>query len=85
MVGPIAQKQGKGGFVTTIVWFRDDLRLADNPALAWAAERGDVIALYIYDDATEGLRALGGASVGGSASRWTHSTDPCVGWGQIAD
>ena len=47
--------------MTTIVWFRDDLRLADNPALAWAAERGDVIALYIYDDATEGLRALGGA------------------------
>ena len=47
--------------MTTIVWFRDDLRLSDNPALSWATERGDVVALYIYDDATDGLRGLGGA------------------------
>lgn len=29
---------------TTVVWFRDDLRLHDHPALAAAHERGDVIA-----------------------------------------
>lgn len=47
--------------MTSIVWFRDDLRLADNPALSWAAKQGPLIALYLYDDATAGLRPLGGA------------------------
>lgn len=41
-----------------ILWFRNDLRVADNPALAAAAETGaPVIALYIFDD-----RHMGGAS-----------------------
>ncbi len=44
-----------------IVWFRRDLRLADNPALTRAAESGKpVIALYI--DETDKARALGAAS-----------------------
>ena len=35
----------------TIVWFRQDLRLEDNPALAAAAERGaPVIPLFILDE-----------------------------------
>jgi deoxyribodipyrimidine photo-lyase len=43
-----------------IVWFRQDLRLADNPALRAAAQTGaPIIALFILDD---GGRALGGAS-----------------------
>ncbi len=47
----------------TIVWFRQDLRLADNPALARAAKSGaPVLALYVLDDETEGPWRLGGAS-----------------------
>jgi len=44
-----------------LVWFRDDLRLADHPALAAAARsRRPVIAVYILDESTE--RPLGGAA-----------------------
>jgi deoxyribodipyrimidine photo-lyase len=46
-----------------IVLFRSDLRLADNPALAFAAEAGHpVLPVYIHDEATPGLRRLGGAA-----------------------
>jgi deoxyribodipyrimidine photo-lyase len=31
----------------TLVWLRNDLRVADNPALAAAAERGSVVAVYL--------------------------------------
>ncbi|HWA63740.1 MAG TPA: deoxyribodipyrimidine photo-lyase, partial [Caulobacteraceae bacterium] len=45
-----------------IVWFRKDLRLADNPALAAAAASGaPVIPLFILGDG-DGVRAPGGAS-----------------------
>jgi deoxyribodipyrimidine photo-lyase len=46
----------------TIVWFRNDLRLQDNPALCAAAERGEVIPVYIIDNAAAGQWAMGGAS-----------------------
>ncbi len=46
-----------------LVWFRLDLRLADNPALAAAAKSGKpVIPIYIHDPASEGSWAAGGAS-----------------------
>jgi deoxyribodipyrimidine photo-lyase len=45
----------------TLVWFRQDLRIADNPALLAAARRGAVIPLYILDDTREGSWSLGGA------------------------
>ena len=46
-----------------IVWFRDDLRLADNPALTAAAQSGrPLICLYVFDEASQGLRPLGGAA-----------------------
>ena len=48
--------------MTTIVWFRQDLRIGDNPALAAAARRGPVVPLYILDEG--GRRPLG------AASRW---------------
>ncbi len=49
----------------SIVWLRDDLRLADNPALTAAAERGGpVVLLYLLDEVSEGIRPLG------AASRW---------------
>lgn len=43
----------------TIVWFRQDLRLEDNPALNAACEKGEIIPLFILDDTD---RELGGAS-----------------------
>ncbi len=47
----------------TIVWFRRDLRLADNPALEAAVRAGGpVIPLYVLDQ-TPGLRAPGAASL----------------------
>ncbi|HYI34300.1 MAG TPA: deoxyribodipyrimidine photo-lyase [Glaciibacter sp.] len=47
----------------TIVWLRDDLRLADNPALDAAVERNaPVVVVYLLDDVSEGIRPLGGAS-----------------------
>ena len=44
---------------TTLVWFRDDLRLTDNPALTWAAERGDVRPIFDHPSHpyTRGLMA----------------------------
>jgi len=62
MSGPTAAEQ------PVIVWFRQDLRLADNPALWTAVESGrPVIPLYILDEESPGLRALGGA-----ARWWLH-------------
>jgi len=44
-----------------IVWFRDDLRLADHPALAAAARAGaPLLCLYILDE--DSARPLGGAA-----------------------
>jgi deoxyribodipyrimidine photo-lyase len=46
-----------------IVWFRDDLRLSDNPALNAAAELGrPIVCVFVHDEKTEGLRPLGGAA-----------------------
>ena len=48
---------------TAIVWFRQDLRLADNPALDAAATSGArVLPLFIHDDETAGDWAPGQAS-----------------------
>jgi deoxyribodipyrimidine photo-lyase len=47
----------------SIVWLRDDLRVADNPALTAAVERGrPVVVLYLLDETSPGVRPLGGAS-----------------------
>jgi deoxyribodipyrimidine photo-lyase len=47
----------------SIVWFRDDLRLADHPALAAALDRGGaVVLLYLLDEQSPGIRPLGGAT-----------------------
>ncbi len=47
---------------TTIVLFRQDLRLHDHPALTAAAQRGAVIPVFVLDDEACGDWALGGAS-----------------------
>ena len=47
----------------TLVWFRQDLRLSDNPALVSAVERGEpIVPLYLLDDDTPGNWTMGGAS-----------------------
>jgi deoxyribodipyrimidine photo-lyase len=56
--------------VTSIVWFRDDLRLSDHPALAAALERGrPVVLLYLLDEQSPGIRPLGGAT-----RWWLHNS-----------
>ena len=50
---------------SSIVWFRNDLRLADNPALIAGLGSGRaVVPLYVLDEETEGVRPPG------AASRW---------------
>ncbi len=47
----------------TIFWFRQDLRLADHPALTAAVATGNpLLACYVLDDVTPGEWAMGGAS-----------------------
>ena len=58
-----------------IVWFRQDLRLADNPALTAAASGGAlVLGVYILDDETPGRWRLGGAS-----RWWLHHSLSALG------
>ncbi|MBC7769947.1 MAG: deoxyribodipyrimidine photo-lyase [Phycisphaerales bacterium] len=59
-----------------IVWLRQDLRIADNPALSAAAEtKRPLILVYILDDETPGKWRIGGAS------RWWlhHSLEKLAG------
>jgi len=51
-----------------LLWFRQDLRLADNPALHAAAGR-PLLAVYVLDDEAAGAWAHGGAS-----RWWLHHT-----------
>jgi deoxyribodipyrimidine photo-lyase len=52
----------------TLLWFRQDLRLQDNPALLAAMARGGpVVPVYVLDDAGEGAWPAGGA-----ARWWLH-------------
>ncbi|MBI1202985.1 MAG: deoxyribodipyrimidine photo-lyase [Rhodopseudomonas sp.] len=48
--------------MTTLLWFRQDLRLRDNPALVAAAERGPVVPVFIIDTSDTNW-APGGASL----------------------
>jgi deoxyribodipyrimidine photo-lyase len=45
-----------------IVWFRRDLRLADQTALHAAAAAGPIVPVFVLDDERAGDRKLGGAS-----------------------
>lgn len=51
--------------MTSIVWFRQDLRLADQPALTAAAQQGEpIIPVYIWETSEKK------SGVPGAASRW---------------
>ena len=54
--------------MTTIVWFRLDLRLSDNPAFVHAAALGPVIPIYILDETSW----PGGRRVGAASRWWLH-------------
>ena len=47
--------------MTSILWFRQDLRLHDQPALVAAAHDGRVVPVYILDDDGPGDWRIGGA------------------------
>lgn len=46
----------------TIIWFRQDLRIEDHPALMAACERGNVLPVYIHSQDGEGKWPIGAAS-----------------------
>lgn len=48
--------------MTVIHWFRQDLRVADNPALFEAAKAGKVLPIYILDDKNAAQHKMGSAS-----------------------
>jgi len=59
----------------TLVWLRDDLRLADNPALsAGATLDAPLVIVYILDEMSEGIRPLGAAS-----KWWLHHSLEALG------
>ncbi|GAA1608318.1 cryptochrome/photolyase family protein [Leucobacter chromiireducens] len=61
--------------MTTLVWLRDDLRIADHPALAAAAEDpAGVVVAYVLDEESPGARPLGGA-----AKWWLHHSLAALG------
>ena len=45
----------------SIHWFRQDLRIEDNPALNASARAGNVIPIYIFDTGRHAERTIGGA------------------------
>jgi deoxyribodipyrimidine photo-lyase len=46
----------------SIIWFRQDLRLSDNPALIAACKAGSIVPVYILDQKPAGDWAMGAAS-----------------------
>jgi deoxyribodipyrimidine photo-lyase len=58
----------------SVVWFREDLRLADNPALTAAKERGNPVLCVYVCETDETLRPHGGAS-----RWWLHHSLAALG------
>jgi deoxyribodipyrimidine photo-lyase len=53
----------------TLVWFRRDLRLQDNPALRAALQRGEpIVPVYVHE--TAAVAGMAGEWAEGAASRW---------------
>ena len=46
----------------TILWFRNDLRLSDNPALSSAVRTGTILPVFVHDETHAGDLKLGSAS-----------------------
>ena len=58
--------------VPTLFWFRNDMRLDDNPALAHAATHGPVVGVFIDDPTTPRPR-------GGASRWWLHQSLAALG------
>jgi len=75
---PARSQSGKARGISgapTLVWFRQDLRLSDNPALAAAVERdGPVIPVFIWAPEEEGAWRPGAAS-----QWWLHRSLAALG------
>ncbi len=54
--------------MTHIVWFRQDLRLCDNPALYHACQMGDILPVYIYDTHNPNADEI----IGAASKVWLH-------------
>jgi deoxyribodipyrimidine photo-lyase len=66
--------------MTTLVWFRSDLRIADNPALCAAVAAGaPVVPVYLYAPTEEGAWRPGAAS-----NWWLHQSLTRLGQGLAA-
>jgi deoxyribodipyrimidine photo-lyase len=63
----------------SIVWFRQDLRLADNPALAHAASKGAVLPISILDESA-GARASAARRAGGCITASQRLRSRSAGW-----
>ena len=48
--------------IKSLNWFRQDLRLSDNPSLHHASMNGQVLPVYILDDQNSGDFSMGEAS-----------------------
>jgi deoxyribodipyrimidine photolyase len=60
--------------MTSIVLFRRDLRLSDNPALSHAAAKGPVIGLYVIDEVSRPMAdCLVERHAGGYITAWNSS------------
>lgn len=59
--------------MTSLVWLRQDLRLADQPAIAAAARQGPFACLYVLDDESPGKWRIGGAQ-----RWWLHYSLACL-------
>ncbi len=67
-----------------IVWFRQDLRIADNPALSAAAKAAGadgrtVIPVFVLDDAAPDTGAKGDLCPGGASRWWLHHSLAALG------
>ena len=48
--------------IKALHWFRQDLRLTDNPALYEASKHDEVLPIFILDDLNSGEHSMGDAS-----------------------
>ncbi len=55
----------------TLLWVRNAMRVADNPALAQAAARGAVVPVFLHPESSRGPSAADGAR-GGASRVWLH-------------
>ena len=57
----------------TIFWFRNDLRLKDNPGLYQAFQDTEtVLPVYILDDETPNTKEYGDKRLGAASRWWLH-------------